>query len=116
MFDGTDVLSMILLIFAAMRRSDVKIAELSGSATGEQREVFERWRRMALGAYALVIRACFLKIAAHNLWFFLFWDRLSPSVVSHGGKVIALAWVGALVVGWVLAARAQRFRQRLGLT
>jgi hypothetical protein len=111
-----DIIAILLGIFLALRRSDVRAYEASRYprvATAD----FVRWQDRASAAYALGTRACFAKVIADFAYLaFLQHTAPMPLPLQRGiGVSLDLAWVGLLLVCWVRARRARRFAEQLGI-
>lgn len=114
MLDFTDVIAVLLLVMASLRRLDVKLADPERSPA-VPREAFESWRARALGVYRLTAGACFLKFTLSNIWLFLARDRVIPPVLATGGALVFIGWVIALMIAWRRGTAARQLQQRLGI-
>lgn len=110
-----DVITLVLGIWLTIRKLDVRRREPADHPEVPAAD-FERWKRLALGAYNLGSLGCFAK---------LFFDYLlqlgAPragvpwGVIRVAGLVLFLAWVLLLITVWVQAARARKLQDSLGL-
>lgn len=110
-----DLIAILLGIFLALRRSDVR-AEDPARHPLVAPEAFERWRALALRAYAVGTRACFAKVIVD----FAFLALLKRVPFELGlqraiGVSLDLAWVAAMLTCWVLARRARRYADSVGI-
>lgn len=110
-----DIIAVLLGIFLALRRSDIR-AEDPTAHPGVSAPDFERWRTLAIAAYTLGTRACFAKVLVD----FAFLALLRRITLELGlqrtlGVSLDLAWVVAMVTVWVLARRARRFGESVGI-
>jgi hypothetical protein len=110
-----DLIAVLLGIFLALRRSDVRGEELSFHPNVSAVD-FELWRRRAVFAYTLGTRACFAKVLV-DFAFLALLRRVSMelSVQRVLGAALDLAWVAAMIACWVLARRARKLAESVGI-
>lgn len=113
-FDITDVVAVVLLVVASVRRLDVKMTD-GADFPNVAPESFEQWKRLAESAYRLVVRAGILKVIANNLWMFLAGPRIPFAALVTGHWFFFIAWLVALVVAWRRATEARWLQSRLGI-
>lgn len=112
--DPTDIIALVVLVIASLRRLDVKVTERAAfPAVGD--DAFRTWRERAEGAYALVVRASMLKIFLNNLWFFGMRRAIAPQLLAVGGALIFIGWVVAVTVAWRRSSSARRRQAELGI-
>jgi hypothetical protein len=111
--DPFDIIAILLGIFLALRKSDVRSEDPARHPQVSLAD-FDRWRMRALSAYSLGIRACFAKVMADYAFLAylqryaveLYWARVI-------GVSITLGWLVLLIACWVRARRARRLADEL---
>jgi hypothetical protein len=112
--DLTDILALVVVVLASLRRLDVKVAQhvdhprVPGPA-------FDAWRQAALGAYSLAIHASLLKVILNNLWFYVGRRFVPHPLLAAGGATLFIAWVVALTIAWRRATTARLRQAELGI-
>lgn len=111
--DPFDIIAILLGIFLALRKSDVRAEDPTRYPQVAIAD-FDRWRARAIGAYSLGIRACFTKVLADYLFLFAL-QRYSMVLWLQRtiGVSITLIWVALLIASWVGARRARRLAGEL---
>jgi hypothetical protein len=110
-----DIVAILLGVFLLIRKTEVRSddpAHHPGVALAD----FEEWRRRALAAYTIGTRACFGKVFIDFL-FLAFLRRVSVDawLRTSLGVSLDVAWVVLLVVCWLRARSAHRFKSQLGI-
>lgn len=110
------VITVVLGIWLTMRKLDVSRRE-SADFPEVSPERFERWRAAALRAYNLGSLVCFgelLLLIGLELV-----PRLGIGLALRTVRVIGfaslVAWLGSLILVWVLSARARRLQDEAGI-
>jgi hypothetical protein len=111
--DPFDIIAILLGIFLALRKSDVRSEDPSRHPQVAIAD-FDRWRMRAISAYSLGIRACFAKVMGDYafLWY-LQRNGMNLSLQRAIGISITVVWFGLLVACWVASRRARRLAGEL---
>ena len=110
-----DVLALVFAIWLNIRKLDV-LKRLASEHPNVAPADFERWQRMAAGAYGLGSLVCFLKLGLD-----LFLRLAAPAlgvpwpVIRGAGFAAFLGWVGTLIYVWVRSFQARRLQGSLGI-
>lgn len=110
-----DVLALVFGIWLNIRKLDVRKRQPSEHPNVAPAD-FERWQRMAAGAYGHGSLVCFIKLGAD-----LFLRLAAPGlgvpwpVIRGAGLALFLGWVGTLIYVWVRSFQARRLQERLGI-
>jgi hypothetical protein len=112
--DVTDVLAVVLLVLASVRRMDVKLSE-ARDFPHLPPPVFEEWKVMALRGYGLWITGCGLKVVLNTIWFFGARGRVHPMLLAAVGTGLFVLWVVLLVIAWRRVSNARRRQAQLGI-
>jgi len=110
-----DIIAILLGIFLALRKSDVRSDDASRYPT-LTRVDFDRWQQLALGAYTLGTRVCFFRVLA-DFAFLAYLQRSSMDLTLQRvlGVSLDLVWVALLGLVWVRSRRARHFMEELGV-
>jgi len=110
-----DLIAILLGIFLALRGSDIR-AEDPALHPGVSPLDFQRWKERALFAYRLGARACFAKVVI-DFGFVALLRRVTLDLTLQRtlGVALDLAWVVAMLACWVLARRARKLGEGLGI-
>jgi hypothetical protein len=112
--DVTDVLALVLIVLASLRRLDVKVAE-RGDHLHVPGPAFDAWKVAMLRGYGLVIQASFLKIVLNLAWYYGAGGRVPYGALAVGGAALFIAWVVALVVAWRRVSNGRVRQAQLGI-
>ena len=112
--DITDILALVVLVLASMRRLNVKIAEAADYPHVSER-AFLQWKERALAAYGLVVQASFLKVVLNTIWYYGARTLVPPPALAIGGALLFVGWVIALTMAWRRATAARIRQAELGI-
>ena len=113
MLPFTDIIALILGIFLTTRKLDIARREVEDYGH-VSRDDFEAWKAQELNAYRVASSACFLKVIV-GFGLFIAVRTIDFSIVRVIDGIVHLAWIGGLVVGFVISRRARATRERLGI-
>ena len=104
-----DIIAVLLGIFLAIRKSDVRGEELARHP-GVRPEDFALWQSRMTSAYTIGIRACFVKVIADFAYLAVLRRVALDIFVQRAvGVTLDLAWLVAMIACWVLVRRARQF-------
>jgi hypothetical protein len=113
--DPFDIIAILLGIFLALRKSDVR-AEDAARHPRVPLADFDRWRARAISAYSIGIRTCFAKVMGDYV-FLAYLQRFPVSLVVERtiGISITVGWLILLCVCAFSARGARRLAHELGI-
>lgn len=110
-----DILAALILSLAMVRRLEVRTANHAQNPTVPL-EGFEKWRSLALRAYAMIGVACAAKVALSLGWYAV---ALKLGVATPWfqlvGLLVFLGWAITLIWAWKVATDARYLRVQLGI-
>ncbi|HET9959599.1 MAG TPA: hypothetical protein VFQ61_34140 [Polyangiaceae bacterium] len=110
-----DIIAILLGLFFALRKSDVRTEELSRHPRANAAD-FERWQALAFSAYTFGARICFAKVMADVVFLTILRQVTPPLNVQRTiGVSMDLAWMAAVAFTFIRARRARRFAEQHGI-
>lgn len=108
-----DVLALVFGILFSIRKLEIRRTVQPDVVSLEQ---FEAWQERALRAYNLGILACFGKVVLDYGFQFLAGRFGAPwGAIRLVGAGLFFGWIAGVVACFVLAGRARRLGQELGI-
>jgi len=110
-----DIIAILLGIFLALRKSDVRSDDVS-RYPGLSHADFDKWREMALSAYTLGARTCFLRVM-FDFAFLAYLQRTTMNLAVQRGVGVAIdvIWIAVLISVYVRSRRARQFLVERGM-
>jgi hypothetical protein len=112
--DITDILALVVLVLASMRRFSVRVAEAE-SYPHLPVATFDAWRNGAMAAYGLAVQASFLKFSLNTVWYYGGRHWVPTPVLAMGGAILFVAWAVALTVAWRRSTTSRLQQAALGI-